>query len=475
MNEQKLIKEQLRKNMFYTFIVFAVILIFFDAIIYNQMSTSLYKSIDKELLRTAKMYENLDSQIKKEIPKQFTEGNRITLIETKLNPRLICIIRSIEGDILNSENIGRLYEDYLENVTFDKTKTDKVYAIKVQDKYNYRAVTLKTITFEGQEVYIQLLANVDGEVETIKNLTDTLLIGSLIIIVIAIIGSYILSKMTLKPIMESYKKQTEFVQNAAHELRTPLTIIQAKQELLLQEPDTKIIDKSEDINIMLKETKRLTKLIKELMVLAMADSNELKMNKEKLNIDNLIKETIIPYKDFAKMQEKEIELELNYNKEVNADRNKINQLLVIVLDNAIKYTAEKDKITVKTYSKDGKCVIEVIDTGIGISKEAAKHVFDRFYREDKARSREKGGTGLRTINSTYNSKHARRQYKNNAKRTKRNKNNNKNLKNGEKGAWPLFPRRLLFSTSLVRKFAIKSNTPKPSNSYNYIYYSSKNR
>ena len=194
--------------------------------------------------------------------------------------------------------------------------------------------------------------------------------------------------------MESYKKQTEFVQNAAHELRTPLTIIQAKQELLLQEPESKIIDKSEDINIMLKETKRLTKLIKELMVLAMADSNELKMHKEKTNVDNLIKEIIIPYKDFAEMQEKQINIDLNYGKESNIDRNKINQLLVIILDNAIKYTAEKDTITVKTYSKEGKCVIEVADTGIGISKEAAKHVFDRFYREDKARSREKGGTGL---------------------------------------------------------------------------------
>ena len=100
---------------------------------------------------------------------------------------------------------------------------------------------------------------------------------------------------------------------------------------------------------------------------------------------------------------------------INIDRNKINQLLVIVLDNAIKYTAENDNITVKTYSRDNRCFIEVIDTGIGISKEAAKRVFDRFYREDKARSREKGGTGLRTFNSSYNSKITWWEHKNNAK------------------------------------------------------------
>ena len=334
------------------------------------------------------------SEVKKVITKELDENIKITYVETKVNPRVVCIVRDSKGEILNSETIGRFYNDYVKDIEFNKNKTDKVYSIKVQDKYNYRGITVKGTTSEGEEIYIQLLANVDGEVETINNMTDTLLVGSLIIIGIAIIGSYILSKMTLNPIMESYKKQTEFVQNAAHELRTPLTIIQAKQELLLQEPESKIIDKSEDINIMLKETKRLTKLIKELMVLAMADSNELKMHKEKINIDDLIKEIITPYKDFAEMQEKEIILDLNYGKEANIDRNKINQLLVIILDNAIKYTAEKDTITVKTYSKEGKCVIEVADTGIGISKEAAKHVFDRFYREDKARSREKGGTGL---------------------------------------------------------------------------------
>lgn len=364
MSEQKLIRKQLIKNMFYTFIVFAVILIFFDAIIYNQVSVSLYKSIDEELLRTAKFYENRDieKEIKKNMPKEFTEGNRITFIETKINPRLICIIRSVDGDILNSDNIGRFYEDYLNDIRFDKTTTDRIYAIKLQDTYNYRGITLKSTALEGQEIYIQLLANVDGEVETISNMTHTLLIGSLIIIVIAIISSYILSKMTLKPIMDSYKKQTEFVQNAAHELRTPLTIIQAKQELLLQEPESKIIDKSEDINIILKETKRLTKLIKELMILAMADSNELKIKKEKTDIDNLIKEILIPYKDYAEMQEKEINIDLKFNKEINIDPNKINQLMIIVLDNAIKYTTENDKIEIKTYSKDGKCVIEVADT-----------------------------------------------------------------------------------------------------------------
>ena len=399
MNEKKLIKKQLIKNMFYTFIVFAVILMFFDAIIYNQVSTSLYKDIDKELEEAAKLYNTKvqkDFEQTLEPPKELQNdsiGKNNKFMEFKTNPRLVCIIRDENGKIQNSENIGRFYEDYLEDVKFSKNELDKIYEIKVSNDYTYRGITVNK-EIDGESIYIQFLANVDGEAQTTKNIKDTLLFGNLIILAVAILSSYALSKMTLKPIMESYRKQTEFVQNAAHELRTPLTIIQAKQELLLQEPNSKIIDKSEDINIILKETKRLTKLIKELMTLAMADSNELKMDKQKTNIDDLIKEVIVPYKEYGELQEKEIALDLNYGKELNIDRNKINELMIIVLDNAIKYTHEKDKIIIKTYSKEGRCVIEVQDTGIGISNEAAKQVFNRFYREDKARSREKGGTGL---------------------------------------------------------------------------------
>lgn len=396
MNEQKLIKKQLRKNMFYTFIVFAIILIFFDAIIYNQVSAYLYKSIDKELTRAMELYQNknITSEIKKVVTKGLEENVKITYVETKVNPRVICIIRDSEGNILNSETIGRFYNDYINYIEFSKSKIDKIYSIKMQDKYNYRGITLKGITSDRDEIYIQLLANVDGEVETLDNLKDTLLICGFIIIFVGIISSYILSKTTLKPLVESYKKQTEFVQNASHELRTPLTIIQAKQELLLQEPEAKIIDKSEDINTILKETKRLTKLVKELMILAMADTNEFKIEKENVDIDEMIKELTVPYIEFAEMQEKQIILNLNFNKTIKADVNKIGQLLVILLDNAIKYTASGDKIEVNTFSKDGRCLIEVIDTGLGITKEGAKHIFDRFYREDKAGTREKGGTGI---------------------------------------------------------------------------------
>lgn len=194
--------------------------------------------------------------------------------------------------------------------------------------------------------------------------------------------------------MDSWKKQTEFVQNASHELRTPLTIIQAKQELLLQEPNSKIIDKSEDITLVLNETKRLTKLTRDLMTLANADSKETVLTKEVIDVDSMIKEITTPYIEFADLEEKKISLNLNFGKEIKIDRSRIHQLLVILLDNAIKYTEKGDSIEICTSAKDNKFVLEVKDTGIGISDESINHIFDRFYREDKARSRQTGGSGL---------------------------------------------------------------------------------
>lgn len=393
MNEQANIKTRLFKNMLINFIAFTTLFFVFDLIIYYQISTSLYQTIDKELLLAQERYSKLeDFTFSKPEDNRERQKDNIK-INGRINPRLIHITRDENGNIINGSAIGMIYEIYGENIPFDKNNMMKIYTMEFSSQYAYRGINFKAIK-DGKEIYVQLLANVDGEVQTLKNVSNTLILGTTILVTISIVASYILSKRAIRPIYEAYQKQTEFVQNASHELRTPLTIIQAKQELLLQEPESKIIDKSEEINLTLKETRRLTKMIKELMTLARADANQYELNKELTGIDNLIAEVAMPYKDYASIEGKEVILDLQYQKEMNIDRNKISQLLIILLDNAIKYTKEGDTITIKTYLKDGKCNIEVQDTGIGISDEGAQRIFDRFYREDKARSRQTGGTGL---------------------------------------------------------------------------------
>lgn len=389
MNEKKITSKQFLVNMAIIYLVVTILFLSFDILIYETISNILYEEIDAELTTTAEqLYKS----------KNYGDINR------KINPRLIYIIRNNNGQILNENSIGKFY-DYLLDIKFSKEKINKIYALEINNSYNYRGITIELPGTES--IYIQLLVNVDGEIQTLDNLMKMLFWGTGIIVIVSILASYILAKKTLNPVIYSLKKQTEFVQNASHELRTPLTIIQAKQELLLEEPNSKIIDKSEDINIILKETKRLTKLIHELMVLASADSERMELQREITNIDNLITEVTNPYVEFASFQGKKVNLDLKFSQNISIDKNKISQLLVIILDNSIKYTSENDYIEIKTYIKDNHCIIEIADTGIGISKEGMKHIFDRFYREDKARSRENGGNGLRFIYCIYNSKSAR--------------------------------------------------------------------
>lgn len=394
-DDKKELRRKLLKNTLINFIIFTAILLIFDFVIYNQVLVSLYEDVDKQLQSSVRRNIpddiNIPDRIDTQVDDKKDEKPGKEMME-KTNPRIIMIKRDSSGEISNEDNLGNLSE-YSSEIKFNQDLLNTIYNIQIGNQYSYRAINFEE-SVNGEITYNQILINVDGEAATLENMKNILILGTVILSVISIGLSYGLSKRTMKPMIESYRKQTEFVQNASHELRTPLTIIQAKQELLLTDPNAKIIDKSEDINLTLKETRRLTKLIKELMDLARADSSNEDINKEMLDINKVIREMVNPYVEMAEMQKKTIELDLKCNKKVNINVNKINELMVIILDNALKYTNENDKITIKTYNKDGKCNIEVQDTGIGISDEGVQHIFDRFYREDKARSRQTGGNGL---------------------------------------------------------------------------------
>ena len=408
MNEQDRFKKQIVKHTLYNISAFAIIFLIFGILVFFLVRNITFSSVDLTLKECANLYLETENSIqglsdyffetrgiqKEEFENSINEIRDYVLSRKINNPKVIVIIRDKDKNVLNEKDLGRSYNEYLTQLNFNEKLLNKIYEIRINNTYNYRSINLELYPDSDNTRYVQLLINVDSENELVSHYFDIITVAILSGITMSIVASYILSKKTLVPIAETLKKQMEFVQNASHELRTPLTIIQAKQELLLQEPDAKIIDKSEEIMLTLNETKRLTKLTKDLMTLARADENNIKLNKEKTDVDELIEGLAKPYIEMAELEEKQITLNLQYNEEANLDSNKIYQVMVILLDNAIKYTEKGDNIEISTFSKDGKCVIEVKDTGIGISEEAIKHIFDRFYREDKARNRETGGSGL---------------------------------------------------------------------------------
>lgn len=402
MNEQKLIKKQFIKHIINNIIILSTILVVFGISMFFLTKMVVYNSVDIELYETAEFLNkiaeelNIKEDVFLKINKKIVKSKVYEITSKINNPKIICIIRDENGNIIDTGSLWNNYEDYIYEIRFSKNKIEEIYEVSIDDEYYYRAINIRLGEKDSKNTsgYVQLLMNVDGERYLINNYFEVIVYSTLVGIVIVFIASIIMARNTLEPIGKMLKKQNEFVQNVSHELRTPITIIQAKQELLLQEPNAKIIDKIEEISLTLNETKRLGKLIKDLLLLSRADNKQIEIVKEEVEVDEFIGNLIKPYQEIIEMDNKKLIQNLNCKKIASIDVNKMHQVMVILLDNAMKYTEQGDTIEIVTSFKDNRCIIEVRDTGIGISDESINRVFERFYREDKARNRETGGTGL---------------------------------------------------------------------------------
>ncbi|SDZ26321.1 two-component system, OmpR family, sensor histidine kinase CiaH [Evansella caseinilytica] len=384
--------------MILNFIAFTIIFSIFGIIIFTQVQNTLISETDKELIELKRLL--TDEHARGETPP--THSNERSLPHAPearpgmaLNPRIIMLDWSNEGEIVNSDQIGTLiYENYLHDYPLEKDKVDVITTLTIDDSYYFRSLLFANPNTDEGIAYTQLVINIDAEQTILNNFGKLLILCSSVFVLLSISASYLLSKKMMKPIIQSWNRQAEFVENASHELRTPLTIIQNKLELLLMEPQETIMNKFENIALSLSETRRLSKLTSDMLTLARADSAETELVKKPLVVDEFVEKVCAPYSEIAESQGKHLWLHLNSNETIEADEVRLHQLLVILLDNALKYTSDHDSIGIKTYVEAQKVVFEVSDTGIGIKEENMKHIFDRFYREDRARLRETGGTGL---------------------------------------------------------------------------------
>ena len=223
----------------------------------------------------------------------------------------------------------------------------------------------------------------DNEIK--KELLFHLIVLDSMIIILGTIGSYFLSKKTLKPIEENLELQMEFISNASHELKTPITIISMENEVLLKQKKHTEDELVDQIKSNLEEVQNLSKLVN--ILLELARNNKITL--EKVKVFDVANNSINKLSSLAK--KKNITILNNItNLEINANKDILEEVMVIIIDNAIKYS---DKNTTnKLYSKNNKIFIE--DEGIGIKEKDIKYIFDRFYRGDKSHSSEGYGLGL---------------------------------------------------------------------------------
>lgn len=190
------------------------------------------------------------------------------------------------------------------------------------------------------------------------------------------------------------QSRNQFVSNASHELKTPLATMKIMIESLIYQPDMDRGLRTEFLTDINNEIDRLSAIVSDLLTLVQMDSQNVKLTRENLSIAALIKENAHRLQPIAHQKGQQILLTLSDPCDIYADKSKLNQVIYNLMENAVKYTQNGGmiRVTLQRQGRDARFV--VADNGPGIPKENLPHIFDRFYRVDKARSREKGGTGL---------------------------------------------------------------------------------
>ena len=305
--------------------------------------------------------------------------------------------------LLDPKDMVYIYENgrikyYTENDYFDKilperkNDTDQVFT-----KYRENGHFFKELNITVGDYHIQIIRNIDSEMFSISKLISIILFLGIISLIFIYMISLYLTKKALIPIETAWKNQAKFIQDASHELRTPITIVSSKLESLLKKPESTIGDEAETVAIAMKETRRLKKMVNDLLSLTKEDGI-VQLNKENLDLKTLIDEITEDYFDIAEYQDKEFSCDiLTENTEVYTDKNKFKQILRIFIDNAFKYTKPGDSIGVVVREDEDdkdKLIISVNDSGIGISKEDLPNLFDRFFRSDNVRNKDIDGSGI---------------------------------------------------------------------------------
>lgn len=241
--------------------------------------------------------------------------------------------------------------------------------------------------------YVIIIRSLEAENKMLQTLRTDLALVSVTGVIFSILAGFYLAGRSLVPIRTSWNKQQQFVADASHELRTPTSVIQSRTELLFRHPQHTIEQESRNIALILKESKRMGKLIDDLLTLARTDSNQLQINAAAIPLRPILEEIA---EQFALLAEtKSIRIHSTFQDSViMGDESRLRQLFVILLDNALKFTPPHGSIEFTSRNLSHSVQIIVRDTGCGIAKADLPHIFERFYRGDKSRSRAEGGTGL---------------------------------------------------------------------------------
>lgn len=386
-------------HFFHFFAVFTSIFVIMTTIILQIMRYGVYSSVDTRLQEAVNSYESYVNMALARIFSVETDGDGITF---KFDPskkpnykvsNIDVLLYDKEGNLLNTVDAYAQFG----TVSLDTSKLNEIVDGQLQtsfgQKEKFHYVTIKVSSSDYPSVkYATFLVNV-SQLDEANDRFITITISVMVVFwIISVAASVYLAKWSRKPILESYEKQKSFVENASHELRTPLAVLQNRLESLFRKPNSTILDNSESIAASLDEVRNMRLLTTNLLNLARRDDG---LNPEIEDIvPNFIDDIFENYSMIAEDSGKTFIGKNQTNRTFKSDKTLLKQLMTILFDNAIKYTGDDGEIIFTVKTTDKQLILQVADNGPGIAHEDKKKIFDRFYRVDKARTRQSGGFGL---------------------------------------------------------------------------------
>lgn len=265
----------------------------------------------------------------------------------------------------------------------------------------YQGATAELNRIEAMQRFRRPLPNpvlhgIEPEIieETKHRVALGLTLINLVILGIAGTAGYFLAGKTLKPIKEMVEEQSRFISDASHELRTPITSLKSEIEVNLRDKKLTLADAKKVLKSNLAEVNSLQSLSDKLIKLARFQKGENNFTPTRVSLAEIAKEAVEKILPLARQKKIKI-LKSVKPIEIQAEKESLVELCVIFLENAVKYSPSGKEIVVLSQTSDGHVTLKFIDHGLGIAKEDLPHIFDRFYRSDKSRTKEKiPGYGL---------------------------------------------------------------------------------
>lgn len=379
--------------------VFTLIFSAMTLIILQVMHSSLYTSVDEKLLALSNNPQNViqlavnrASENLKDINGGDVSSNSDKKVTISSNTEVILLDSNLNQLVTGNRFLG------LDKITFNKKDLNHIRQLHVINSYGqdevYRAVLteMNIDTVSTNIKYAAVLINTSQLEQISQNHEQLIVVVMASFWILSILASLYLARVSVKPLMESIQKQKSFVENASHELRTPLAVLQNRLETLFRKPEATIMESSESIASSLEEVRNMRFLTTNLLNLARRDDG---IKPELAEVEpDFFNATFTNFEMIASENNSVFRFENRIHRTIITDKLLLKQLMTILFDNAVKYTEEEGDIYFEISTTERNLYLTVADNGIGISAVDKKKIFDRFYRVDKARTRQKGGFGL---------------------------------------------------------------------------------